>query len=225
MKKFGFTLAEMVVSMAVVGVIAAISAPLVNDVIPDRKKVQVLKAYKQLTKINQDILSNPGLYMGSNGAEPSLNDTRSPVNQDIIDDATLRESAVGENKYIAILAHMLNVDGGDVNFANKTFNTSDGLFWNVNYVSDSSSTVSIDLKDGKGCIHSPDCPKPDKFEFFVANNGRVIGKDSLTRTYLANPHNLSDRKNDYKNSLKDAVKNEQDGKKEIADANKESTSE
>ena len=38
MKKFGFTLAEMIIAIAVVGVLAAASVPLVNSIIPDREK-------------------------------------------------------------------------------------------------------------------------------------------------------------------------------------------
>ena len=55
MKKFGFTLAEVIVTLGIIGLLAAITAPLLGSLTPDQNKIKVLKAYK--------ILGNPGGYL------------------------------------------------------------------------------------------------------------------------------------------------------------------
>ena len=56
MRKMGFTLSEVLIALTIIGVVAAISAPLVNNVIPDKNKAIVLKAHKTISDINSEIL-------------------------------------------------------------------------------------------------------------------------------------------------------------------------
>ena len=49
MKK-GFTLAELLITMGIIGVIAAILAPAIGNLMPDSNKGKVLKVYNALTK-------------------------------------------------------------------------------------------------------------------------------------------------------------------------------
>ena len=37
MKKFGFTLSEVIVTLGVIGIVAAITSPLLTGIIPDKK--------------------------------------------------------------------------------------------------------------------------------------------------------------------------------------------
>ncbi len=55
MKKFGFTLMEVIIALGIVGVVAAISTPLLNNLIPDKDKIAVLKTYKIIGDINNEI--------------------------------------------------------------------------------------------------------------------------------------------------------------------------
>lgn len=197
MKKIGFTLAEMTIAVAIVGAIAAISVPLVNNIVPDSKKIKVLKVYKQLFSINQDILSDPGLYAGSD-----LKADGKPLRENWPENSDLKNFDEGDSKYLAILANALKPKSYDItaNSAQGSITTSDGLVWNFDKDGDN-IIVTIDTGDGGGCTHSSKCSNPDQFIFIVKPNGNVIGGDSLTKTYLANPNKLSDRKNDFKNSL------------------------
>ena len=68
MKKTGFTIAEILVAICVIGVVAAITVPTLQNVMPDKKKLQVLKAYKALVDINAELVNNPSLYPGDSGA-------------------------------------------------------------------------------------------------------------------------------------------------------------
>ena len=195
MKKFGFTLAEMVIAIAVVGVLAAASVPLVNSIIPDREKVQVLKAYKQIQSINQEIISNPSIYDPNDPNNLGFLNTDLPLGWTPNNNALIAPTQTPNRKYSAILADYLKGE----NYNNGTFTTPDGMFWTVAIENGGIIQVTVDVNGrGQGNNCSYDCNSPDRFIFGVtARNGRVEGIDPLTRAYLANPYRLSDRKNDY----------------------------
>ena len=205
MKKQGFTLAEMVISITIVGAIAAVSIPLISNIIPDRKKIQVLKVHKLLTTINQDILSDPSLYLQTENCT-GLGCMAGPIEVNWTTNVNLRGLAENDSKYLAILADRLKVT--DYNITKDkpqgSFTTQDGIVWSFDKPEDNIElTIDIDAAGGEDCTHSATCTNPDQFEFVISSNtGRVFGRDALTMTYLANPHNLSDRSNDFSNSIK-----------------------
>lgn len=223
MKKFGFTLAEMVIAIAVVGVLAAASVPLVNSIIPDREKVQVLKAYKQLKSINQEIISNPSIYDPNDPIDPNNQQRQGllntdpplgwrPTNEDLRNFINNNNGNNNNSKYSAILADYLKAE--DYNYDNDnnngSFTTPDGMLWIVEDEDNGIISITIDTKniinnENNNADNTPNCSygeqncnSPDRFIFSVtATDGRVEGIDPLTRAYLANPYRLSDRKNDY----------------------------
>ena len=62
MKKYGFTLSELLVAMAIIGIAAAIAAPAITKMMPDRNKSKVLKYYTTINNITTDLLSNENIY-------------------------------------------------------------------------------------------------------------------------------------------------------------------
>ena len=48
MKKFGFTLAELLITLTIVGISVALVAPAVSNIMPDANKAKVLKYNVQL---------------------------------------------------------------------------------------------------------------------------------------------------------------------------------
>ena len=166
MKKFGFTLAEMVIAIAVVGVLAAASVPLVNSIIPDREKVQVLKAYKQLKSINQEIISNPSIY-DPNDPDPNnlgLLNTNAPLgwtpnNLGLVNFIN-NNNGNNDSKYSAILADYLKAEDYNYDNANNngSFTTSDGMLWTVANANGGIIQVTVDVNgDGQGNNCSYDC--------------------------------------------------------------------
>ena len=55
MKKTGFTLAELLITLGIIGVIVAILVPAVNNAMPDENKAMYLKTYDTLS----DTIKNP----------------------------------------------------------------------------------------------------------------------------------------------------------------------
>ena len=63
MKKIkGFTLAEVLVTVGIIGIVAAITLPLINRFSPDATKVQYLKTYDMLVKTMNKIANNKIYY-------------------------------------------------------------------------------------------------------------------------------------------------------------------
>lgn len=206
MKKKGFTLSELIIALGLIGVIAAITAPLIDGIMPDKNKTIFLKAYKAIYDINKDLLNDRALYR-----EYKDGGNRVVGFADIGNPAVEPEGYNNEKqKYGQLLAsrmELLNAvtiaDSGNVNFV-----TRDGIAWVVTQGTRSCKnnectlehTVKIDVNgssDGSSKTYSEDQSKPDSFEFKVLTNGQVEGSDPLAKAYLENPYKLNDKKTDY----------------------------
>ena len=204
MKKFGFTLAEIVVSLAIIGIIASITAPIVSNMIPDKNKVQVIKVHKILTDINKELLNDPSLYykQPTPPGDPhlkGLNQTGRVLREPLLLNQDLYQ---GKSKYIALLAgEYMKTDAMSPpviaqDSDNGSFVTIDGIEWVF-----TGFNFYIDLNEnGENCSYnSSSCLRPDRFNFIIdPDTGNITGGDPLTRAYLANPENLNDKKADYK---------------------------
>jgi hypothetical protein len=89
-------------------------------------------------------------------------------------------------------SHATNGDG--------TWVTADFMSWKCTFSHvTNTAVVTVDLEEdsGNNCSYSSSCKKPDTFEFDVSKEGVITGKDELTKVYLDNMENLTDRKADY----------------------------
>lgn len=195
MKKFGFTLSEVIIALGIIGVLAAITMPLTSGIVPDKSKIVVLKAHKALSEINETLLNDPGLYM-TDGNCQGLNCTEQPYKPPYN-----TADYQGADKYPLLLAaHMelpISDDGEEEEVDINTIRTKDGIVWTVN----DDFTVIIDIDhNGNNCSYNAqNCTNPDQFRFRIdPANGKVFGNDPLTRAYLANRYKMNDRKNDLK---------------------------
>ena len=62
MFKKGFTLQELLITLAIIGVVAAITAPTIQKLVPNEQKLKYMKAYNAVTSITNDIVSDSSLY-------------------------------------------------------------------------------------------------------------------------------------------------------------------
>ena len=198
--KRGFTLTEVLVTLGVIGVIAAIMAPMVSNLIPDKNKGMVIKYYKIITDTNTDLLGNISLYYSDNSSWTGLDCTQQPMIAPYNGDANY----AGATKYAYMLASKLQLSVEPEKAetgSNVTFTTIDGVEWIVEPYNTTGYSIMIDLngEDTPNCYFVEDaCEKPDRYYFTVAVNGAVTGRDQLTQAYLANPMRLNDRKKDVK---------------------------
>lgn len=218
MKKFGFTMAELLTTLGIIGVVAAITVPMANNLMPDKNKVAVLKAHKNLTEINHELLNDNGLYF--NGADCIGFECTATPSQEILNArgiANWPAAAAKEDKYPILLWTKLNVtDIKDIDLSAKSHTLPDGTTWTVDSVKNNSGNlagykVTVDINTsskGKNCSYSANCTKPDSFILNVQlRNGTVTGGDALTLAYLANPHKFNTKKDDLKTAKKNLFSN------------------
>ena len=199
MKKFGFTLAEILVALSIIGVLAATSTPLISGIMPDKNKLTVLKVYKVVTDINETLLDDYTLYFKDEdnttllGFDRTQQPTIEPYNSELYE---------GYSKYQALLAAHLKIRSSNlVAGSNGSFVTEDGINWT--FTGPRAFTIDINPA-GKNCSFGKNCQTPDQFSFVTNANGVVVGNDPLTKAYLANPFKLNNRKADYAKAKSDS---------------------
>lgn len=62
MKKFGFTMPELIVTLGIVGIAAAIAAPIIGNLMPDKNKLKAIECYNLVNAATEEFLSDEGIY-------------------------------------------------------------------------------------------------------------------------------------------------------------------
>ena len=199
MKKQGFTLAELLITLGVIGVAAALLVPNLGKVLPDRNKITVLNTAKVINEITANLMNNDGLYYNINRCV-GLACNATPKTAPYIDN-----KYSGDSKYSRLLISNLNVDGDVNEEANASafkFKTTDGVFWTVTPTAiTGGATIMIDVNGeskGKNCsFNTTSCKKPDQYVFVVDQMGKLHPGDPLTAAYTMNQTKTKNKKNDY----------------------------
>ena len=63
MRKNGFTIAELCVTLSIIGIISAIMAPTMTSLAPDSYRTRVLDTYNRIYEANKELLLNPDYYL------------------------------------------------------------------------------------------------------------------------------------------------------------------
>ncbi len=202
MKKFGFTLSEILVALGIIGVVSAITVPMLGNLIPDQDKIKVLKCYKTIVDITNEIINDPSLYWTPNSAEAqasgvSVDCTGLECTQKPNIEAFNSNDYEGKDKFPNLFFGYLD---------HSDYQTKDNIFWQ-NEIEENREyyIVTVDLngeENGPNAVFSSTEKKPDRFIFRVNFDGRVMGFDPLTKAYLKNANSLNDKKNDYKEAEK-----------------------
>lgn len=197
--KKSFTLSEIMIAMAVLGIIVAASVPIILNMSPNKNAIMLKKAYYTTQQIVSDLINNDILYPNGDFHE----DNSLGTGEDISEFA----------KFSCLFARKMNIDGSKLptvdDFCKRTENehanfilyTQDGMAWNfvgckfgedetcridVSSVSDltkvtySNSVKCIYGGDGWGgnyCTepgtHEIVKPKLGKAAFFISKDGGI----------------------------------------------------
>ena len=221
MRKTAYTLAETLLTLGIIGVVAALLLPAVKNLRPDNEKVMEIKAYDSLTSIVKTIASNSAIYPVSDNNNldytkyPLLNPTM-PVDRLYNGD----NKYVGTNKFCELLGDNLGVEASNRNCSSTIYNYSDasfndnisfttknGMQWivalpaldSINITSRKASwqrDVYVDVNGtaGKNCIYnSATCTKPDRFKFIVSPDGVVTPADPMSIMYRDTRRSMTGR--------------------------------
>ena len=148
MKKKGFTLSEVLVTLGIVGVIAALTVPSLMNLRPDDVKMKFIKAYGTLTSIVSDVFGDTSYYYvpayNANG-DPICRGLRCYSNNDQNDYNMLNTAHPELNlpdyinwirnprrKLAMILASKMNLQNNiSCNGNICTFTTTDGVWFRI----------------------------------------------------------------------------------------------
>lgn len=213
MKKIGFTVSEILITLTVIGIIAALTTPFITRLFPDKNKAMVLKVHKTVQDINSALLDNTSLYYAQSDDDDNNNNVASLFRSgnDAVGDvhpgegfhSTLAtfgrtpEDVSGSDKYLALLTDNLELIQGTLENDQGigSFRTRDGLSWSFNYLH---FTIDVNGNDNPNCSYAANCPRPDQYDFLIdIDNGNVLPNDPLTEAYLSNPDKMNDKARDF----------------------------
>lgn len=211
MKKFGFTLTEVLLSMTIIGIVAAITAPTLINLMPNNEKVQTLKYQKLISEINTELLNNRTLYR-----KPQFDlDNTAQYLSEIYEYSTDvigpdKAEALNKNKYAYLLMEKLEgfedfTDNENTKYDEDEviFKTADGYVWTVNSENNTPKSVIIDIdaNNTTNAYGSQDNKYPTRFKFNIKPTGEVVcdeNDDPITCRYLNCPYYVNNRNHDYK---------------------------
>lgn len=133
MFKKGFTLSEVIVTLGILGVLAAILGPMLMKITPDNNRVMFKKAHSVLQQAVQEVINNAANYpideLGT------TTDTSASVSRGFnFTDTTGTVVPASTNKFCFLLADAMNTIGTvtcPATSGTATFSTSDGISWTI----------------------------------------------------------------------------------------------
>ena len=213
-KKSGFTLAEVLITLAIIGVVAAIMLPAIKNAQPNKEMALVKKAYYNTTRLVSELINDEDFY-------PEREDEALSgfSNVSIIDQVGDHEARFqgreysGPGKFCGLFAAKINtVSEPNCNArvdlsAGGNFRTPDGIIWSmpVGTWANGTEDIYVDV-NGDGPNRRPNCTRddgmenaqncadlgndvgPDQFLFRIHRNGRVELISNITRQYISSTH-------------------------------------
>ncbi len=202
MKKPAFTLTELIIAIAIIGVAAALALPSMISIMPDGKKMKVIKYYNIINNTVEEILANPDLYHPYWGY-----DTNHEPCLKVGDDKCVGLECVdlaNEGEVKKILSDKLAFDEIDLGIKKENPDLKD-VYYNISISikekNDDDVECSSSNINGDNCKDFKDV---NTFNFVITKEGdvRPAENDYLLQAYLLNPHNTKDRKKDFEEAKK-----------------------
>lgn len=179
MKKFGYTLAELMITMTVIGVLAAIAAPALSNIIPDKNKVKVLKYHAMLDDTISQIFEDESVYHPRTMTDGIVYTT---IKEDLSECEGLT---------------CLEVPFEDLLQARLIDGIQDGSTWDITDNGNGTYRINIVVDDKDVIQYSANNTRNiNSFDFRIEQSGNILAGDALTDAYLNNPSKLNDKKND-----------------------------
>ncbi len=199
-----FTLAEVMVTLAVLGILASLMLPIIGQVRPNKNKALFKKAYFVAERMVYEMVNDEDLYPAANTFVGF--DNVSEVIYLGQDYGSKTNAAKKRSKFCEIFARKVNTtsdaphcDGNHTTFSQSpAFETTDGVQWympNSNF-SSSPQIIRVDVNGAKApnCRQTSSniakCPNPDRFEIKVESDGKMYVDGLKEREYLQSNDSL-----------------------------------
>lgn len=182
MKKRAFTLSELMVTMAIIGVVAALTAPAMTNLFPDKNKAKVLRYNALLESAISAALEDETIYHPHTDYKT--------VGTELVtflakDDGTECEALA-----------CLETDFADYISSNVIDKNKDGSSWQISE-SNGIYTIQVQTDSKESKVFSNGTTKNiNTFIFKVNQFGNIYPGDALTDAYLTNSLKTNDKKAD-----------------------------
>lgn len=211
-RKFGYTLAEVLVALGIVGVLSAIMLPMINKIKPDPIKSMYIATYDAIVQATHELAANTVLYPI---VDNDWNYKKAPLFNISKVKIAGREYGGDNSKFCQLLGAAFNTidtpvcSASAVTYSDSTFKDNisftgtNGVQFMVsttrsNNSSDYRSEVYFDVNgnNGKNCIHSSSCKNPDRFKLIISADGFVMPGESIGDAYIRTRTDWTKRKID-----------------------------
>ncbi len=203
MKKQGFTLAELLITLGIIGVAAALMSPAVSSFMPDKNKMLVMKIHNKIASATESMLGNSELYYSGKDENGRASCFGLGCTHKSLD--TTYNSFTGESKYPNILARLSHVGKSDIvsnTDGSVTFVPLKGTTCTISSVINdngmvvSTATVNIGVSDKYCTYDATNCKVPNQYVFKIDTYGNIAPADKMSIAYLKNQNNYSNKNED-----------------------------
>lgn len=196
--KKAFTLAEVMVTLAVFGVLAAMLFPAIASVRPNKSKVLFKKAYYVAERMVFELVNDEDFY-------PSQGEVIGFHNTVIA--SYLGHSYEGNKKFCQLFARKVNTTNDEIKCetANETptgngtysvpsFVTTDGVAWYLpitDFANTQTIYVDVNTEKAPNCKYdATSCKDPDIFEIKVEPDGKMLVDGVKEKEYLQSNNSM-----------------------------------
>ncbi|MCM1003028.1 MAG: type II secretion system GspH family protein [Candidatus Gastranaerophilales bacterium] len=219
MKKNGFTLSELIISLSVIGIASALMMPAITKLMPDKYKTKTVNVHSKIVSAVNTLLDDDAIYWCvDNDSKEGLSCDGQAQKTDLRNDNRYR----GANKFENLMVYQLGLENARNPIDNYRWMTPDGAYWrfergcdndgNGTFTANANGTcttnnalcyrITVDL-NGAVANSRPNRifgqngeQKPDRFRFRVDNYGGVTPDDAMSAAYLRNSFKSADKKDD-----------------------------
>lgn len=171
--KLGISMAEILIAIAIIGILAAITLPVLKNAMPDKEEKMHQKMTYIVEQVVGQIYDDDIMYLKRSDLfkQGFQNTEKATING---------VDYEGDTKFCQLFASKFNKRSSEVvcEDGKKTFTSTDNVDWYLP-VTDfrlGSAEIMIDVNGSQGsnCLKgSAGCKKPDRFKYYVKPNGTV----------------------------------------------------
>jgi len=213
--KHGFTLPEILITLTIVGIVAAIAMPALKGAKPNQEMIMLKKAYYLVSRTVGELINDEELYP-DNEDHPELDGFANvSIQEQTGTEATYRNVSYGGNsplypsrlKFCGLFAARMNLVGSDrcsniTTFVGQNgrsvtghFTTVDGMEWvmPITIFDTGMGIIQVDVngnRKGFNCFEGNGCKEPDRFLIQVYKDGQIaVPPNGIERQYLSSQDN------------------------------------